>query len=119
MRIQKLTGLLLAASFLAALTVASPDTSARGCVPIVARDVADAHTHADSATAARAASAACPAQAAGPADPAALKPDRGRSRYAGFATYDLQFPPGLIGPFTTLHVPQLPAAGAGMNCWQF
>jgi hypothetical protein len=42
---------------------------------------------------------------------------RSSAFYVGFATNDLQLPPGLIGPLTTLHVPQLPADGAGMNCW--
>lgn len=42
----------------------------------------------------------------------------GAPAYAGFATKDLQFPAGLLGPLTTLQVPQLPAAAAGTNCGQ-
>ena len=41
-----------------------------------------------------------------------------RDRRAGLATNDLQYPSGLIGPLTTLHVPHVLAAAAGMNCWQ-
>ena len=40
-------------------------------------------------------------------------------RQAGFAVYALQYPLGLIGPFTTLHVPQAFGEPLGMNCWQF